>query len=315
MEDFRGDYLQVASLINEAWAENENQPLLYTPEFLRSTFAYPSATFSLAPTIYEGQRPVAFVAGFPRRIRLDGKELNIVLVTLLTVAPEYKRKGYGILLWSELVKRARASGFDGMINYCVEGDSMNAMIQGSCHRLGVPIDRVYSVSYLFGMLFPKADVCAAPPVSECVDTFTQLAAELRERTRLARTWSRDEASWQCSRDGALVEKLQVGSHRGMLSGYVMSVAGQAGAKCLLVEDILWGDLDSHDQEVLTKRFLHRAAASGARLAIIPMLGYAGVEPFIKNRCRPSRRLVHAYLTIWSDRPRPESLTSFYLDVL
>ncbi len=315
MEDFRGDYSAVASLMAEAWAENDNQPLLYTPAFLRSCFDCPSATFTLAPTIYEGETPVAFVAGFPRRILLDGRELNILLVTFLTVAPAYKRKGFGILLWAELVRRARAAGFDGMVNYCVDGDSMDSMIVGSCQRLGLPVERIFSIPYLFGMLFPKNAADPLPSAAGYAATLTELGGMLQGRTRLSRVWTREEAEWQCGRDGAIIERLDAGSRRGILTGYLMSVAGQQDVKCLLVEDILWGTLDSQEQTVLAKRFIQSAAAAGARLAVVPSLGYANTSPFVAARCRPNRRVVHAYLSIWSSQSPSGALDSFYLDVL
>src|SRR3990172_7868341 len=122
IEDFRGDFAEAASLLQRSWGENDRRPLLYTADFLRSCFDYPGASFSLAPTLYEGPQPLAFVAGFPRRIRFEKRDLNILVISLLTVSPQYKKKGYGVVLWSELVKRAQARGFDGMVNYCVDGE-------------------------------------------------------------------------------------------------------------------------------------------------------------------------------------------------
>jgi hypothetical protein len=202
-----------------------------------------------------------------------------------------------------------------MINYCVAGDSMDTMIVGSCQRLGLPIDRIYSVPYLFGMLFPKGTPAPLPATTGYADTLMELAAELPGRTRLARLWSREEAEWQCKRDGALIEKLDAGSRYGMLTGYVMSVARQQDLKCILVEDILWGTLDRQEQAILASRFMQNAAASGARFAVVPSMGYTNTEPFLAARCRPNRRLVHAYLSIWSNRQQTGPLDSFYLDVL
>src|ERR1700693_750177 len=137
-----------------SWAENSGQPLLYTSEFLSSCFEYPGMAFSLAPAIYVQSQPVAFVAGFPRHVKFNGHQQKIIVITFLTVLPEYKKKGLGIILWSELVNRARAAGFDGMVNYCVDGEPMNAMIVGSCNRLKLPITRIYSARYISTVLRP-----------------------------------------------------------------------------------------------------------------------------------------------------------------
>src|SRR6202049_3002489 len=127
-----------------SWAENSGQVLLYSPEFLSSGFDYPEVDFSLAPTIYVQSKPVGFVAGFPRRVEFNGHHQKIVVIAFLTVLPEYKKKGFGLMLWSELVNRARAAGFDGMVNYCVDGEPMNAMIIGFCKRLPLPIATISS---------------------------------------------------------------------------------------------------------------------------------------------------------------------------
>src|SRR5881397_1040999 len=114
--------------MQRSWAENKSQSLLYTSEFLSSCFAYPGANFHLAPAIYDGQKLVAFIAGFPRRMRWKGTELRVVVLSFLTVLSEYKSSGYGIVLWSEVIKRARAAGFDGFVNYLVQGESMDNMM-------------------------------------------------------------------------------------------------------------------------------------------------------------------------------------------
>ena len=51
IEDFRGDFTQVAALIQESWKENGKQGLFYTPEFLASCLKYPGTIYSLAPTL------------------------------------------------------------------------------------------------------------------------------------------------------------------------------------------------------------------------------------------------------------------------
>ncbi len=155
MEDFRGDFEQLATVMEASWADSATTPFLYRADFLADCFKYPGSAFSLAPTIYHDSTPVAFVAGFPRRVRIHGNEFQILIVSLLTVAADHKQKGYGIVVWSELVRRAQTAGFDGIVNYCVEGEAMNLMIEGSCRRLGLPAVRAYSASYLSKVLWPK----------------------------------------------------------------------------------------------------------------------------------------------------------------
>lgn len=312
VEDFRGDFGAVAEMMERSWADSATAPLLYTPEFLQSAFEYPGATPELAPTIYDGDTPVGFVAGFPRRIRCDGREHRVVLITFLTAAAEHRNSGYGIVIWTELVKRARAAGFDGMLNYCVEGEAMNRMIGPSCRRLGLKAQRVRSIPYLTKMLFgasaaANGDGPAEPPVEQLIAA----AAPIADEVPLARLWDRDEARWQCTREGAVVAS----ERDGLLTGYVMQVANARRTKTLLVEDILWGGLDGEEREALVGRLVARAAADGARIAVVPQLGYADLEPFAAAGFRPSGRVVHMYLTLWNDAPVPEAVDAAYLDVV
>jgi len=316
IEDFRGDFEDVAGLVQRAWADNEQRPVLYTKEFLASQFGYPGSAPSLAPTLYDGARPMAFVAGFPRRIRFLGREWRVAVAAFLSVANEFKRRGYGILLWGELARRVRAAGYDGLVSFGVEGDPMNGMILGGGSLLKIPIGRVHAVSYLSGILWPKEAVESRGPAEDSlIDDFLELSVPIAGRTPLARVWSRDEAEWQCRRRlGAVAVRPEAGPRCGVLTGYVMPVADHRRTSCLLVEDIFWGDLNREERLTLVRRIKGEAAAAGARLAVVPVQGYADVGPFLESGFQLSRRIVQTYLSLWDASPEPGLLDSIYLDV-
>jgi len=316
LESFRGDFDQVASLIQRSWAENPKPPFLYTPEVLSSFFDYPGTDIAFSPALYDGPSPVAFIAGFPRRVRLRDREARILISALLSVAPEKKRMGYGLILWSELVKRARAGGFDGMMSYCVEGDPMDHMILAGAHRLSVPVERSLAIPYLARPVWPKAAPRVdAPDPAALLDGFLQLTVSGPEQAALSRVWSRSEAEWQCAgRTGAIVASLTKGGRRGMLTGYVMQVADLRRTKCLLVEDVLWGDLGRDERTALLGDLMVRAAAEGVRIATVPVLNYSDLVPFQEAGFRPAKRTLNAYLSIWDGRPPLGTLSSMYLDV-
>jgi hypothetical protein len=288
---------------------------LYTAPFLANLFDYPAASFSLAPTLYVGSEPIAFVAGFPRGVRLGGKELHVLVVALLTVASSHKSKGYGIVVWSELVRRARAAGFDGVVNYCVDGEAMDGMIEGSCRRLGIPVSKIYSVSYLSRVLWrPGAGVDGA----ECEVSTTQLmdaASDVAARVPLARIWTAPEAAWQCSREGVVCAYREGReASRALLTGYVMPIANRDRTRSLIIEDVLWDDLDQGDREAVAAELVAKGAAAGAQVAIVPDLGYADMSPFAAAKFKPSGRTIHAYLSLWEETQPSESLPGYYLDV-
>ena len=319
IENFRGDFTQLASLMQSSWAENSGQALLYTSEFLSSCFEYPEMDFSMAPAIYVESKPVAFVAGFPRHVKFNGRNQKIIVITFLTVLPEYKKRGLGIMVWSELVNHARATGFDGMMNYCVDGEPMNAMIVGSCNRLKLPVARIYSARYMSTVLrSANHNHVSNDNNQQVADMFLDLAAPLVDSKPLVRMWSKPEAEWQCiRRSQPITEAFSVGGRSGLLTGYIMSISDKARTKCLLIEDILWGTLTAEERQTLLQKFLKKAASVGVRLATVPVLSYADMEPFKKARFQGTRRVLHAYLTLWSpgqaDLP-VEPLPSMYLDV-
>ena len=319
IENFRGDFTQLASLMQSSWAENSGQALLYTSEFLSSCFEYPEMDFSMAPAIYVESKPVAFVAGFPRHVKFNGRNQKIIVITFLTVLPEYKKRGLGIMVWSELVNHARATGFDGMMNYCVDGEPMNAMIVGSCNRLKLPVARIYSARYMSTVLrSANHNHVSNDNNQQVADMFLDLAAPLVDSKPLVRMWSKPEAEWQCiRRSQPITEAFSVGGRSGLLTGYIMSISDKARTKCLLIEDILWGTLTAEERQTLLQKFLKKGASVGVRLATVPVLSYADMEPFKKARFQGTRRVLHAYLTLWSpgqaDLP-VEPLPSMYLDV-
>ena len=315
IEDFRGDFDEVAGLVQRSWMENSNQSLMYTKDFVASYFEYPGASFSLAPTLYDGNKPLAFIAGFPRRLKFKERELNVILSSFLSVSSEYKKKGYGVVLWGELVKRAQAAGFDGMVNYCVDGEPMNGMILGCCRAMKLPTERVFSVGYQMRILQSKS--VSQPELkmeSDGVETLLRTAGSIAEHAPLARIWTEKEAQWQCHRHGGVVARHVSGSRQGVLTGYVMEIANSQRTKCLIIEDVLWGALEQQDRQVLVRKLLDQAIAVGAQMAIVPCLGYAEMEPFGAARFRRTPRVLQAYLTVFKGDPTPEAVSSMYLDV-
>lgn len=319
IKSFRGDFDAVSDLIQSSWSENAQKPLHYSPEFLASCFEYPGASYALAPTMYLGDVPVAFAAGFPRMVRYRGRDLRVMIASFLSVSVGQKNKGYGVLLWNELVKRARAAGFDGMVNYCVDGEAMNGIILGCCRMLKLATARFFSARYQMKVLVPKgaANGQSAPQEDierDTVAAFLEGAQPVLESTPLARVWSTAEVAWQLKRRGSIVAQQVAGSRHGMITGYLMEIANPQRTRCLLIEDLLWGTLEPQEREALLQQFLDRGTAAGAQMAIVPVLNYADMEPLRAARFRSSPRIVHGYLTIFSGEPAPEEVPAEYLDI-
>jgi len=313
--NFNGDFDELAAFLNRSWSENKEQPLRYTSDFFRTAFEYPGFSIELAPAIYREGRLAAFVAGFPRTIRIAGQSKRLLFVSFLAIAPEQKRCGYGALMWGELWKRARALGYDGTVNFCIDGDAMNPQMLPLARAFRQPTKWIFGVQYM--ARFIRADEAAEVTEASQCDAATVLAeaaSAISESLPLARVWSPEEAQWQCSRrHNAMTAALCVEGRRGMLSGYAMETSGATPIPCVLVDDILWGDLTPDERGQLAKQFIGRAAKAGARMMITPVLGYADMQPLVAMGFRKTRRLLHAYLTLWDAAPLG-SLPAMYIDV-
>ena len=149
---FRGDFEALATMIQRSWANNPNQSLLYNEAFLRSVFDYPGSSFELAPSAYGDAGLLGFVAGFPRCVRWDGHPARLILNSFLSVSNAIKGAGLGLKLWAALIERCRDEGYEGTINFCVEGDDMNRIMPGLSHFLKLNTQRIFSVEFLVRIL-------------------------------------------------------------------------------------------------------------------------------------------------------------------
>lgn len=294
---FRGDFGMLASMMQLSWADNHNESLLYSEAFLRSAFEYPGSSFDLAPTVYGDAGPLGFVAGFPRSVLWDGRQARFVLSCFLTASAAVKGAGIGLKLWSNLIQRCRDRGFDGVISYCVEGDDMDRILPGLSSLLKLNTERIFSVKFLVRLLRPAPPEPLPPVSGEDVDLFLELAAALPGSLPLLRQWTREEAEWQCrNRAGAITVSSRVDDRCGILTGYLIQQASTPPVTVVLLENLLWGNLEPPEQVRLLERFLALAAAQGARLASCPVLGYASMNPLVEAGFRSSKRVIHTYLT-------------------
>jgi hypothetical protein len=311
---FRGDFGPLAAMIQRSWADNTNQSLHYSEAFLRSAFEYPGSSFELAPAVYGETGLLGFVAGFPRSIRWDTRPARLILNSFLTASAAVKGAGLGLKLWADLIQRSRDDGFDGTINFCVEGDEMNRMMPGLARLLKLNTKRVFSVEYLVRILRPAPPELPPETSQADIDLFMELTSALPSSLPLARQWTRAEAEWQCrNRVGAITVSSSVGRRRGILTGYLAEVASTPPITVVLIEDLLWGDLEPAERTELLERFLRAAAAKGARTASCPILGYSSLDTLANARFRRSNRMLHTYLTFWNGiQPRP--VQALYIDV-
>lgn len=318
-EDFRGDYEQLAAVMRASWADTPNASYLYTPEFLAECLSYPGAVLALAPAIYNGSELLAFAAGLPRHVALDGETRRILIATFVTVAAAHKSSGHGTAIWTELMRRSAAAGYDAVVTYCAAGERMQRIVERCSSALEFPQVRLKSFTYLVRTLPATAagasDVGTRPSPRALVDAaraqrgYEPEAGE--DRLSVHRVWSEPEAEWHLSRHGAVA----VTGGGAVLSGTVAPVDDPARSRVLVVEDILWGPLEGAARHILLAQLLDQAAGEGASYAVVPLLGYADMRPFLTAGFLPAPHTMHANLALWADPGAARAAESFYLDVI
>jgi hypothetical protein len=310
---FRGDFTALEQLLTDSWGRDRSQLPLYGEGFLRSIFQYPGASFELAPTIYVGDEPAAFVAGLPRRVQLYDRDCRLALLSLWATASRFHTRGLGSRVWMEALRRAEAAGYDGAVNFCLDGAPSNSAVLACGEHVGAQVRRVFSVKYLARLLRPAPELAAADPVP-AIDRFLRAAAQVHASVQFRRMWTRAEAEWQClQRPGAVWAALADDPRCGVLTGCVVSVVDTEPAKVLLIDDILWADLLPSERSMLLQNLLAQGAASGAKMAVVPQMGYADTSTFKEAGFRQSRRVMNMYVTSWKGL-NLEPLPAAYLDV-
>ena len=312
VEDFRGDYEGLATMMQASWGESPAASYLYSAELLADCFTYPGASHWLAPSIYDGLELVAFAAGFPRRVLIGGIERRVVISTFLTVAPEHKASGYGIVVWSELMRRAAAAGFDGAINYCVDHGPMDRMIGPACAAIGLPVAKAASFFYLTSPVTAAATLPPSPTAT--VQQLLSAASDLRNQLGICRLWTAPEAAWQLSRVGT-VSASSGGDGAGGHVRICDPVQRRSARRvCLVIDDILWRSAEAAERVELVRRLAAAGAAAGATGAAVPLTRLRRHATVPGSRLRALPAHAERPPVAWSETTEPARAPGYYLDV-
>jgi hypothetical protein len=211
---------------------------------------------------------------------------------------------------TEAVHRARGSGYDGAIYYCVDGHAANRTSAVGTRAANATCDRVYTVEYLIKVLrdVPSVESQPADP-----SDFLSAAEPLMQRLNFSRIWSLQEAAWQCSdRYRGLSESVRSRDGRGVVTGYILETDSRKG--CLFVEDLLWDDLEVQQRKLLLQQLLNCASRS-AQIAVVPLWGYTGYDVLYELGFRKSPRRLNVYLSLWNGANVKSAFSAMYIDAL
>jgi hypothetical protein len=312
MDSFNGDFRELAELMGQSWAENQQGSLLYSESFLRSALQQPGASLDSCPAVYEDGKLMAFGANFPRSVRSDSRTWNLALDSFITVAPGQKGKGFGAAIWRGLADCAERSGADGLITMCVEGDVMNSRLPGIAERSGRRTLKSLTVQYL-GRPVPENRAGLLQKANP--ELLMRGAQAINESIEFGRTWTMQEATWQClEREGAFGCSLTSGAGGGTMSAYKQPTAGAVPVVCGVVDDIVWESLEPQDRKRLAGGLLESAAAAGVDMLLAPMLNYTDMTALKEVGFRRTKRTISMYVTSLNPDFKIRELSSAYIDV-
>lgn len=309
-EQFRGNLCHLAALMKRSWASNNQEPLLYTEQFLRSMFQQPDASFNLCSAIYEQNELIAFGAGFIRNIVCGGKLRRLLFESFLTVAPTARGKNLGGAIWHDVLARARQRGLDGAISFCVDGEAMDRKLARFTELSPTTTSKAFTVTYLARPI-PKTGIRDR----QRADPKLLLSKSRTLKTEFCRLWTGPEATWQCDeREGAFGCSFAKGDQMGTISAYAMLTGGAKPICCGLVDDVLWDGTDDTQRSHMIDLLLNSARGSGVELLLVPMLKYFDPEPFVAAGFRRTRRTLNMYLTSFNGSLVPDVMDAVYVDV-
>jgi len=121
---------------------------------------------------------------------------------------------------------------------------------------------------------------------------------------LLRVGSREKRNGSVYGAGARSLRYREAARCGIATGYLAEFSGDAAAKALIVDDLLWSDLESEERVRVMRNLWHKARLK-ERKSRSPLLGYAKPLPLRTVGFRQSRRLIESeYLTVWGGVPLP-----------
>ena len=171
-------------------------------------------------------------------------------------------------MFTEAVHRARRSGFEGVLFYCVENNHVaNRSGVAGVEAAGVPCSQVFTLDYW--MALPRA---VDTPESIVPETGLFLEASEALAARLsfaARVWSKEEAEVVRvipEEYNAVSFATKSGGNAGLITGYILS--DSRGTACAQIENVLVDQLDPEQKSAALRGFL-AGLVGKAQIAMAP----------------------------------------------
>jgi hypothetical protein len=153
IKSFSGDYEKVYDLIRRSWQDDYIRKYSqsvqdFSPDFLKWNIERDGYDPDLILEGYIGDELVGFSANMPNKLNYDGKIINSVLSTFLSIDPKEKKKGIGKKFLKEKIYRMRKKNYD--LNYFIqdEGHAIEKIVRKVASEMGEKIDNYLRFTFL-----------------------------------------------------------------------------------------------------------------------------------------------------------------------
>lgn len=269
---------------------------------------------------------VSYLAHMPFVVEYCGQILRAVFLSFLTVGNEYQGKGLSGTMQKASIERAKAEGYDLFLAMSEVGAVANPSIERALAKAGHPTTTVKSLGYLAARidflrpLLPanasprtrraaRADLPALGAISRMigagVDLRKIIAADDVEFVFLTRPRTR---TYVYEKEGRIV---------GLVNVLLLAVLDKAESLNVYFENVYFGEMAADDQLGFIGDCLADLSSTGFQLALVPDIGYVGMESFRRLRFRAAPRQLYLYAAPLKAGVFPQGpplVQSIYLDV-
>jgi len=316
---------QVSELICRTWARpcwNYDEGLLAL-HILRPTG---DPTLAIAQREESTGRLASYQAYMPFDLAYRGKPYRSVFASFLTVSSAFQGKGLAGPQQARLVEKAMEQGYDLYVTMCEVGAASNRSVEKTFAQFGIEVTQLRTLHYRASTI-SLVDRELARPRSPRTRRYRREDCELvlplvraaGQQTQLRKLIPPKDVDFLfLERPHAVSFVYEVGGKvRGLLNVLVLEILEDADTKTnVYFENVLFGDLDVHEQEEFLGDALIALHEVGFSMAFVPDIGYAALDAFSKYHFRTMPRTLNLLAAplkpIHAGSLAP--IDSFYLDV-
>jgi hypothetical protein len=323
----------------------EQPPFAQVSELMRQTWHRPCWNYDVGllglhilkpsgdPTLAIGQveettgRLASYQAYMPFEVEYLGKPYHSVFASFLTVSPAFQGRGLAGPQQARLVEKAMDKGYDLYLTMCEVGAPSNHAVEKTFARFGIAVSKLKVLHYRASTL-ALVDRELARPSSlatrryrpEDREQVLALAQSTGRGTQLRKVIpERDIDFLFLERPHAVSFVYETrGRVRGLLNVLVLEVLEETDMLTnLYFENVLFGDLDLHEEEEFLGDVLKALHEVHFQMAFVPDIGYAPMRPFEKYHFRAMPRELNLLCAPLDQAHATETMPpvgSFYLDV-